>query len=74
MGPMAMFFIKERAMISTKTFRAALMLGACMALSTCTQSSLRINPDFGYAVHQDAAAETFDVRRCGLQPRGLRLR
>src|SRR5690348_1290092 len=60
MGPMAMFFIKERAMISTKTFRAALILGACMALSDCAQSSLRINPDFGSALHQDVAAQIAD--------------
>ena len=49
-------------MISTKIFRATLVLTACLApaLSACTQSSLRINPDFGYAVHQDAAAQIAD--------------
>ena len=47
-------------MISTKTFRAVLMLSACIALSACAQSSLRINPDFGNAVRQDAAAQIAD--------------
>jgi hypothetical protein len=31
-----------------------------MALVACTQSSLRMNPDFGNAVHQDIAAQIAD--------------
>src|SRR5258708_4629412 len=47
-------------MISTRTGRAALVITVGMALSACTQSSLRMNPDFGNAVHQDIAAQIAD--------------
>ena len=49
-------------MISTKTGRAALMVVLCLApgLSACQESSLRLNPDFGNAVHQDVAAQIAD--------------
>jgi hypothetical protein len=57
---MAMSCIEERAMTSTKTVRGALVIAACMALPACTQSSLRINPDFGSALHQDVAAQIAD--------------
>jgi hypothetical protein len=59
---MAMFSIEEGAMISTKTGRAAFVLVLCTvpALSACTQSSLRLNPDFGNAVRQDLAAQIAD--------------
>lgn len=44
-------------MISTgKVSAAAVVLGS-LALSACSQSYLRINPDFGRAVRQDAAAQ-----------------
>ena len=45
-------------MISTR--RAVFVIAACVALSACTQSSLRMNPDFGNAVYQDAAAQIAD--------------
>jgi hypothetical protein len=35
-------------------------LGTAPLLSACTQSSLRISPDFGNAVHQDIAAQIAD--------------
>ena len=62
MDLMAMFFIKDRAMISTKTGRAAWVTVLCLApaLSACQESSLRLNPDFGNAVHQDVAAQIAD--------------
>ncbi len=62
MDLMAMFFIEDRAMISTKTGRAALVTVLCLApaLSACQESSLRLNPDFGNAVHQDLAAQIAD--------------
>ena len=47
-------------MISTKTARAALVMVICAALSACTQSSLRISPDFGNAVNQDMVAQIAD--------------
>ena len=49
-------------MIPTKTARAALLMAICVApaLSACAQSSLRISPDFGNAVHQDLAAQIAD--------------
>ena len=48
---MVMFIIKGAAMMIPKqTVRAALLIAAGFALSACTQSSLRINPDFGSAV------------------------
>lgn len=49
-------------MISSKSGRAALVAILCLApaLSACTQSSLRLNPDFGSAVRQDLAAQIAD--------------
>ena len=46
----------------TKTGRAALVMAICIAplLSACTQSSLRISPDFGNAVNQDLVAQIAD--------------
>lgn len=46
-------------MIPTRIRRVTL-LGICLALAGCTESSLRINPDFGNAVHQDIAAQIAD--------------
>src|SRR5258706_1477860 len=59
---MAMFFTEVSAMIPTKTARAALVMALCMApaLSACSQSSLRISPDFGNAVNQDVVAQIAD--------------
>jgi hypothetical protein len=60
---MAMFFTDERRrMMTTRTARAALVLAICLtpALSACTQSALRISPDFGNAVRQDVAAQIAD--------------
>jgi hypothetical protein len=59
---MAMFFTEERAMISTRIGRAACVMALCLApaLSGCNQSSLRLNPDFGSALHQDLAAQIAD--------------
>jgi hypothetical protein len=58
---MAMFSTEDRAMISSKTGRA-LFVALCLgpALSACQQSSLRLNPDFGSALHQDLAAQIAD--------------
>lgn len=49
-------------MMTTKTARAALVMTLLVtpALSACTQSSLRISPDFGSAVRQDVAAQIAD--------------
>ena len=44
-------------MISTRTVSAAVIVLGGLALSACTQSYLRINPDFGRAVRQDVAAQ-----------------
>lgn len=44
-------------MISTRTGSAAVIVLGCLALGACTQSSLRIDPDFGRAVRQDVAAQ-----------------
>jgi hypothetical protein len=58
---MAMFSIEEGAMMIPKlTVRATLLIAAGFALSACTQSSLRINPDFGSAVYTDTAAQIAD--------------
>lgn len=59
---MAMFFIEgDTAMSATpvKRARIILCLGA-LALSGCTQSTLRTSPDFGTAVRQDEAAQIAD--------------
>lgn len=47
-------------MIPTRTGSAAIIILACLALSACAQSALRINPDFGSAVRQDVAAQIAD--------------
>ena len=47
-------------MISTRTGTAAVIVLAGLILSACAQSSLRINPDFGRAVHEDLAAQIAD--------------
>ena len=62
MVPMAMFFIEDRAMNSIKTGRVVLVLAASLTplLAGCTQSSLRISPDFGNALNQDIAAQVAD--------------
>lgn len=60
---MAMSCIEgEVAMNMTLTCRAALVVAVCLspALSACTQSSLRISPDFGNAVNQDLVAQIAD--------------
>lgn len=61
-------------MMTTRTVRAALVIAVCLApaLSACTQSSLRIAPDFGSAVHQDVAAQIADpdARYEGVPPPG----
>jgi len=41
----------------TRIGSAAIIVLGCFVLSACTQSSLRINPDFGRAVRQDVAAQ-----------------
>ncbi len=48
-------------MISRKIGRTALAI-LCLgpALSACAQSSLRLDPDFGKALHQDLAAQIAD--------------
>jgi len=48
-------------MISNKIGRAAFVV-LCLgpALSGCNQSSLRLDPDFGKALHQDLAAQIAD--------------
>ena len=47
-------------MISTRIGRAVLVIATGLALVACTQSSLRVNPDFGNAVHQEFAAQIAD--------------
>ena len=47
-------------MIPTSTRRAALIVLVGLGLSACAQSSLRISPDFGNAVNQDAVAQIAD--------------
>lgn len=48
--------------MTTRTARAALVMALCAtpALSACTQSALRISPDFGNALRQDVAAQIAD--------------
>jgi len=48
--------------MTTKTLRAALVLATCLtpALSACSQSPVRLSPDFGNAVRQDVAAQIAD--------------
>ncbi len=38
----------------------AIVLGMAPLVSACTQSSIRLSPDFGNAVHQDIAAQIAD--------------
>jgi hypothetical protein len=49
-------------MTQTKKARAAFVMAICVApaLSGCTQSALRISPDFGNALRQDVAAQIAD--------------
>ena len=49
-------------MTQTKKNRAAFVMAICVApaLSGCTQSALRISPDFGNALRQDVAAQIAD--------------
>lgn len=48
--------------MTTRTVRAALLTAICLtpALSACTQSALRLSPDFGSALRQDVAAQIAD--------------
>jgi hypothetical protein len=60
---MAMFSIKEKiVMPAIKTAHIALTISlvAGIGLSACTQSEMRISPDFGEAVRQDLAAQIAD--------------
>jgi hypothetical protein len=61
---MAMFSTDERRMtMAIKIVRAALGMVVVFltpALSACTQSSLRISPDFGSSLRQDVAAQIAD--------------
>lgn len=47
-------------MILTRTPALVAVAFLAFALSACTQSALRLNPDFGYAVRQDLAAQIAD--------------
>ena len=47
-------------MISNTITRAALAIFCLGSLSACAQSSLRLDPDFGKALHQDLAAQIAD--------------
>lgn len=47
-------------MIWTGICRTTFGVTVCVGLSACTQSSLRISPDFGNAVRQDVAAQIAD--------------
>src|SRR5579862_5982575 len=47
-------------MIRTNVGRTALVLLAVAGLTACSQSSLRISPDFGNAISQDVAAQIAD--------------
>ena len=47
-------------MIPTRKVRAVIAFSIAGALSACQQSSLRLSPDFGSAVHQDVAAQIAD--------------
>jgi hypothetical protein len=55
---MAMFCTEEKAMISIN--RAVFVIAVGMTLSACTQSALRMQPDFGNALRQDIAAQIAD--------------
>jgi hypothetical protein len=60
---MAMFSIKgETAMSKIKTgyIGLSVILAAGIGLSACTQSEVRLSPDFGQAVRQDMAAQIAD--------------
>jgi type IV pilus biogenesis protein CpaD/CtpE len=59
---MAMSSIRETAMriLAARLARPAAVIGAALALSGCIESTLRIEPDFGVAVRQDAAAQIAD--------------
>jgi hypothetical protein len=49
-------------MTTKKTSRFAFVAILCLApaLAACQQSSLRIDPEFGKAIHQDVAAQIAD--------------
>ena len=47
-------------MISNTMTRAALAILCLGSLSACAESSLRLDPDFGKALHQDLAAQIAD--------------
>jgi hypothetical protein len=47
-------------MVSRKTASVAVVLFLAAAVSACTQSALRLSPDFGHAVRQDVAAQIAD--------------
>jgi hypothetical protein len=59
---MAMFFTEEGAMTPAKIGRATavMVLALAPSLSACSQSSLRLNPDFGNALRQDLASQVAD--------------
>jgi len=62
MDLMAMFSTEADTMNAKQTARLMPILILCAVpfLSGCAQSSLRLNPDFGNAVRQDAAAQIAD--------------
>jgi hypothetical protein len=46
--------------MSTKALSIAACGGLLLALGGCAESRLRLNPDFGEAVHQNTLAQTAD--------------
>lgn len=46
--------------ISRTSFRVVGLIATALALSACSQSDLRLSPDFGAAVRQDVAAQIAD--------------
>ena len=60
MDLMATYSTEGKAMILSFHSRLMALAVAAAGLSACTQSSIRIQPDFGSAVTQDKAAQVAD--------------
>jgi hypothetical protein len=60
MGSMATFFIKKVIPMISSKLRIFFLVGATISLCGCSQSNIRIEPDFGSAIGADMAVQIAD--------------
>lgn len=60
MDLMATYSTEGKPMILSSRLRLVVLAAAAAGLSACTQSEIRLEPDFGSAITQDKAAQVAD--------------